>query len=232
MKSYLHILFTVIIFSFCTIACTQESIVGPLESRDDVMDTEGEGQMITSVTATFESAIQETKTILGPGSDLGKFEWIPGDEINLIFGSGYGDEDPWRTTITSPTPKAVFNGKLNAATGIEEGQEDDLKFWGIFPYSQSNSVIVQDGQHKASIMIPSEQVAFDYDLAEDNNWELGPYGSWGTEQFPYVAQSGNLLLSFKMIGGGYLFTCQGMTSRRLGSGEAITRQSQEGALYR
>lgn len=204
MKSYLHIFCAIILFSFCVISCTQESIDGPLGSREDAIAKEGTEQMIKSVTATFEGAFQDTKTILGPGGSAGKFEWIPGDEINIIFGSGYGG-DPWYTTITEPSQKAVFNGHLNAATGIEEDQEEDLKFWGFFPYSQSNSVIIQDGQHKASIVIPAEQVAFDYDLAAANNWDLGPYGSWGKDQFPYIAQSDNMLLSFKMLGGGYLF---------------------------
>ena len=203
MKTFIKYTLTALLAGIGAVACTQAIDTPELGGRESVLPQEGgmAGQKIT-ITATVEEDAADTKTMLGPGSADGLFNWTPGDEINLIFGSGQGARFYTPQSFTEPAPRASFEGLLPAAIGIEDGQEDDLKFWGIFPYNRDNSVIKQNGQYYANVVFPAQQTGFDYD---SNTWEVGPYGSWGKEQFPYIAQSGNMLLTFRMLGGGLRF---------------------------
>ena len=203
MRRFYHSLSWILFAGIFVVACTQV-IDSPEFVQENIQPKGNDGTMQKIIiTATVEDEIPDTKTMLGPGKADGKFNWTPGDEINLIFGSGYGDVFTTSESFTEPAPRAQFEGYIHAVTGVEAGEEEDLKFWGIFPYNQSNQVVKQDDEYYADIVFPSIQTAFDYD---SNTWELGPtYGSWGKDQFPYIGQSGNMLIGFRMIGGGLRF---------------------------
>lgn len=203
MKRFFIYILVILIGSVGVFSCTEGIDIGMPRGEERAQISEAPGQMIT-ITATVEDETLETKTMLGPGGEAGKFEWTPLDSINLIFGSGTGSI--FRTHITEPAPMAQFSGSLDVATGTEEGQEEDLWFWGIFPVDATNAIVKQqDGQYRARVRLPSIQTGFDYDAAAGSSWAVGERGSWGTEQFPYIAQSGNMLLSFRMIGSGIKF---------------------------
>ena len=105
-----------------------------------------EGGELT-VTATQGEFIQ-TKTIR---QDDGSIEWLPGDAINLFYGTMDGGK--FVTSITEPAAKATFNGTLSAATGSSETGMGAQAFWGIYPYDESNTC---DGE-SVTLTIPGVQ---------------------------------------------------------------------------
>ena len=143
-----------------------------------------------SVNATSGDAL-ETKTALQ--SD-GAIWWSPGDAINLFFGDA--DAGKFTTTITEPSPSAVFNGTISVATGFSEGGLATNTFWGVYPYNEDNTC---DGTG-VTLTIP--------------NMQKGVPGTFANNLNPSVANAQGLDLAFYNVGRWFIFTVsqEGITS--------------------
>ena len=183
MKRFFPFLTAVLVTALCALSCTQEIEGDGLDSREKARP-EWAGEQVT-LTATIDDNFPETKTQL---SADGKFLWSPNDQINLIYGSGYGSS--FISTNTEPAATAQFTGNIYAVTGYDE-EAPDLKFWGIYPYWQSNYVEIRNGTATAYIHFPY------YQMSGEN--------TWGQEQFVYVGQSNGLAMGFRNLCGGFKF---------------------------
>ena len=152
-------------------------------------DAEKEGVEL-SVNATSGDAL-ETKTALQ--SD-GAIWWSPGDAINIFYGEANAGK--FTSTLTEPSPSAVFNGTINVATGFSEGGLATNTFWGVYPYNEDNTC---DGTG-VTLTIPSTQ--------------KGVPGTFANNLNPSVANSSGLDLAFYNVGSWFIFTMseEGITS--------------------
>ena len=148
------------------------------------------GKVELTVTASIGQSI-ETKTIR---QDDGSIEWLPGDAINLFYGTMDGGK--FTTTISEASPTATFNGTLSAATGSSEAGMGAQSFWGVYPYDESNTC---DGE-SVTMTVPGTQ--------------KGVPGTFANNLNPTVAKSSGLNLSFYNVGSWFIFSVSqaGITS--------------------
>lgn len=181
------------------ISCTQEMEGTGLDSREQAGKLQKVSQHLV-VQASLADEEPSTKTELDAD---GKFMWSPGDQINLIFNEGCGDVFTYNGNV--PARFASFDGILHTSFGYDPENQtvSDYYFWGVYPYSQSNEVVVDNGVHLLHTSIPAEQITGE--------------NTWGPGQFVYIAQSSNLMLGFRNLCGGLMlhFTRDGIKEIRI-----------------
>ena len=116
--------------------------------------------------------------------------WLPGDAINIFYGSRSEARFETSEDFTSAGPVTEFEGYLRAATGAadENGNITTQNFWGLYPYNENNTC---DG-NSVTLTIPSEQT--------------GVAGTFANGLNPSVACSPNMGLTFYNVGSWFIFT--------------------------
>ena len=130
--------------------------------------------------------------------------WTPGDAINVFYGSLSSSR--FSTDLLESASTADFSGYLEAVTGTIEGSKDFIPFWGVYPYSETNTC---DGT-SVTMSIPDIQSAV--------------AGTFANRLNPSVAKSLGLEFSFKNVGSWFVFsvTQSGITSAVLQGNEQET----------
>ena len=184
--------FFLITVSLCAFSCTralEKEIDGSLSDLA-LLPTDGQEVILT---ATVADADPETKSARFNKT----FYWGVGDKISLFYGPGDQGGSEFTSTHTSSdgddgysgyVKRTTFRGTITAITGLSEG-EDNLKFWGIFPYSTNNSCV--DGGAAVITDIPTGQQT-------DCN-------SWGSSQNICIGRSDGLVMGFYNLCGGIQF---------------------------
>lgn len=190
--------FAMLALAILAAGCTAD-ITG--DGRESQKDLQGMTALKVTLNAFPADDEPETKTQL---DDNDKFLWSPGDCINLIFDKGNGSVFTYNGS--EPARFAPFDGTVNVSFGFDPTQQNapDLKFWGVYPYSQDNEVIETDGGGRLlHTTIPWEQAS--------------GVNTWGQGQAVYVGQSGNLAMGFRNVGGGLVFhlTEEGVREMRI-----------------
>lgn len=134
-----------------------------------------------------EEVIPETKTIRN--ADLTVW-WTPGDAISLFYGSGTDGGSIFTSTNTTNVAKTQFTGDIEVITGSNGSVENDISFWGVYPYNAENSC----SGDKVTLRIPIEQ------FSSEETFSPG--------QWPTVGKSTALAMSFKNVACGYKFKVQ------------------------
>ena len=145
---------------------------------------------------TFEARFgenDETRTafISDEGSDSWPIHWLPGDAINIFYGSKSSARFETSEELTEAAPRAEFVGYLQAATGVADeisGGSTTQNFWAVYPYDENNSC---DGS-SVTLTIPSKQP--------------GVAGTFANNLNPTVAMSPNLGLAFYNVGSWFIFS--------------------------
>lgn len=140
------------------------------------------------ITATREGDDPETRTELVDG----KTYWSVGDKISVFFGSGTAGGAEFSSTNTEPVASADFTGVLTAVTGSEEGSSSQKYFWGVYPYSDQNSLILSGNSNVLTTVV--------------NNVQYGVADSYSAGQNIWIGRSLGLELSFKSLLSGIKFT--------------------------
>lgn len=125
-----------------------------------------------------------TKTAVQP--DETSIWWTEGDAINLFQGSRSSGQ--FITDISSASETAPFYGTLSVATGTTADNLAAQYFWGVYPYSASNTC---DG-NSVTLTIPSEQG--------------GVAGTFADKLNPAVAMQPSLNLPFYNVGSWFIFS--------------------------
>ena len=157
-------------------------------NNDDVAvpenDPSGEGVELV-VQAVMGNEV--TKTVVQNASEgHADIYWTREDAINLFYGDVSSGK--FTTTITSPAASATFHGTISAVTGTTETGGEACPFWGVYPYSASNTC---DGSG-VTLTIPGTQ--------------SGVAGSFATNLNPTVATSMGLDLAFYNVGSWFKFS--------------------------
>lgn len=141
-------------------------------------------------TASFEDS---TTTKTAVQSDGKSVWWNPHESINIFYGNS--ESSKFTSTNDEPVAKAHFRGMIEGFTGETDSGEPN-SFWAIYPYNASNTC---DGS-SVTATLPANQVAAAETFAD---------GQW-----PTLAKSQGLALSFYSIGSGFRFsvTHEGVTS--------------------
>ena len=103
--------------------------------------------------------------------------WSTNESISLFYGSGTGGGECFTSTNTSPAERVQFIGNISVITGLTENS-DDIRFWGIYPYNQSNSC---DGSSVTTVI---------------NSNQLGKANTWEDNQFVSIGRSFGLSMGF------------------------------------
>lgn len=140
------------------------------------------------ITATREGDDPETRTELVDG----KTYWSVGDKISVFFGSGTAGGAEFSSTNTEPVASADFTGVLTAVTGSEEGSSSQKYFWGVYPYSDQNSLILSGNSNVLTTVV--------------KNVQYGVADSYSAGQNIWIGRSTGLELSFKSLLSGIKFT--------------------------
>jgi len=127
-----------------------------------------------------------------PGSrtaicDTSQVWWMPGEQINLFYGSKCSSV--FTSVNTEPAAITDFVGSFNLVTGAgEESDAPSSAFFAIYPYNEQNSC---DGE-VLTLSLSHEQIGVDSTFAD--------------KFFPAVACSNGLELGFFNICGGVCFS--------------------------
>ena len=140
------------------------------------------------IKATREGDGPATKTELVDG----KTYWSVGDKISVFFGSGTGGGAEFTSRNTEPAASADFEGILNAVTGSENGSSSRKYFWGVYPYSENNSVTLSGSLNYLTTVVSDVQ----YGMAD----------SYSPGQNVWIGRDTGLELSFKSLLSGIKFT--------------------------
>ena len=182
MKKIIQLSFCLFV-SLLAVSCSLEKESDYSKNHEVLNVTPGDKVILT---ANIEDNLPTTRTQLG--SD-GRFLWTPDDKIKLIFGEGAGEE--FTAMISEPSATSQFEGSIHAVTGVGDTNPEELKFWGIYPFQQSDHVEIQQGTASAVVHFPEHQWTGE--------------NTWGQGQFIYLGQSPGLLMGFKNISAGYKF---------------------------
>ena len=155
--------------------CLLSSCVQDIDASEDIYS-----KLPVFKEMVFEAVSGEDNTKTVRNED-GSLSWLPGDEINIFYGSSaYGRFIANNTEIAART---TFTGHFN--TEIDGSEED---YWAVYPYLSTNSF---DGTG-VTLSVPSTQVS-------------SP-GSFGPGMFPAVAKSGSTTLAFYNVCGTIKFS--------------------------
>ena len=163
---------------------------------------------------TFEAHFgenDETRTafISDEEPDRWPIHWLPGDAINIFYGSKSSARFETSEELTEAASRAEFVGYLQAATGVadeSDGGSTTQNFWAVYPYDENNSC---DGS-SVTLTIPSKQP--------------GVAGTFANNLNPTVAMSPNLGLAFYNVGSWFIFslTQEGVVSATLEGADGET----------
>ena len=155
--------------------CLLSSCVQDIDAPEDIYS-----KLPVFKEMVFEAVSGEENTRTVRNED-GSLSWLPGDEINIFYGSSaYGRFIADNTEIAART---TFTGHFN--TEIDGSDED---YWAVYPYLSTNSF---DGTG-VTLSVPSTQVS-------------SP-GTFGPGMFPAVAKSGSTTLAFYNVCGTIKFS--------------------------
>lgn len=182
-------LLAILCISSCQIAAIQESNAHQMQQLTITADLEDDGAM----TIDGEETIPETKTTRR--SD-GKIWWTPTDAISLFYGEGTNGGSEFTSTLTENAAIARFSGEIDVITGGGDDGVEAYSFWGVYPYRPDNEC---NGSY-VTFTLPAAQESGEGDL--------------GKGQWPTVATSTALAMSFRNVACGYKFKVQipGITS--------------------
>lgn len=195
MNRYLNILLAGTCVLIAIAGCQKtEPRIAELVEREITITAGLEGGGI--LPADGEVTVPETKTLRRP--DLSVW-WTAHDAISVFYGSGTGGGSKFTSTNNFPAAQAQFKGRIGVFTGGGESGVDVTSFWGVYPYSTQNTC---DGS-SVTLTIPSEQVSAE--------------GTFAVNQWPTVAKSTALAMSFKNVACGYKFKVEteGITSLKI-----------------
>ena len=140
------------------------------------------------IKATREGDGPATKTELVDG----KTYWSVGDKISIFFGKGTDGGAEFSSLNTEPSASADFTGVLTAVTGSENGSSSRKYFWGVYPYSENNSVTLSGSLNYLTTVVSDVQ----YGMAD----------SYSPGQNVWIGHDLGLELSFKSLLSGIKFT--------------------------
>ena len=171
-------LFFAVLFILSLFSCNNDDVAVPEN------DPSGEGVELV-VQAVMGNEVTKTvvQNALEGHADI---YWTREDAINLFYGDVSSGK--FTTTITSPAASATFHGTISAVTGTTETGGEACPFWGVYPYSASNTC---DGSG-VTLTIPGTQ--------------SGVAGSFATNLNPTVATSMGLDLAFYNVGSWFKFS--------------------------
>ena len=155
----------------------EEEFASPVQGKDNLI-----------ITATHEGAGPATRTELVGGSTY----WSVGDKISVFFGSGTAGGAEFTSLNTEPSPSADFTGILTAVTGSENGSSSKKYFWGVYPYSENNSVTLNGSSNYLTTVV--------------NDTQYGVADSFSAGQNIWIGRDPGLELSFKSLLSGIKFT--------------------------
>lgn len=144
-----------------------------------------------------QAAATKTSTTLNDDGSFASICWTPNDRINVFFTAGTSVTGGCFTNRSETESRtASFSGVIEVFTGTYENPVDDQMFWAIYPYSESNTC----NGSAVTFSIPAEQSS--------------PAGSFANGQWPMMARSNGLNLSFYSICSGIKFKVvnEGVTS--------------------
>ena len=127
----------------------------------------------------------ETRTVRNAD---GSVWWTPGDAISLFYGSGTDGGSKFTSNATENSQVTHFSGTITAITGGGEYTDDDIQFWGVYPYGEDVSC---DGS-AVTLTLPSQQEAVP--------------GTFASNLFPSMGRSLGLKMAFYNICGGWRFS--------------------------
>lgn len=147
---------------------------------------------------TVRASTGESQTKTAVQSNGTSIYWTPGDAINVFYGSGSAGKFT-ATSLNAPNSYAEFNGTISVVTGSNETGGGSRKFWGVYPYNESNTC---DGS-SITMTIPSSQAAAAETFANNLN--------------PTVSCSPGLDMVFYNVGSWFIFsvTQEGVVSATL-----------------
>ena len=158
-------------------SCTREEVISPPQEKGNLI-----------ITATREADGPETKTELVDGNTY----WSVGDKISVFFGSGTNGGAEFTSLNTEPSASADFTGVLTAVTGSENGSSSRKYFWGVYPYSENNSVMLSGSSNYLYTVV--------------NDIQYGVADSYSPGQNIWIGRDLGLELSFKSLLSGIKFT--------------------------
>lgn len=179
MKARLFLLLSVCA-AFCVLSCTQEIEGNGLDSRQQVPTSQEMSRQEVILSAYVADSEPATKTSIAfdsGNSGSWRTMWSTNESISLFYGSGTGGGECFTSTNTSPAERVQFRGNISVITGLTENS-DDIRFWGIYPYNQSNSC---DGGSVTTVI---------------NSTQLGKANTWEDGQFVSVGRSYGLSMGF------------------------------------
>ncbi|MCR4859627.1 MAG: Ig-like domain-containing protein [Bacteroidales bacterium] len=151
-------------------SCTKENDLSPEPEMREMV-----------ITATREDAEPGTKTEIVDD----KTYWSVGDKISVFFGSGTNGGAEFTSTNTEAAASADFTGILNAVTGSEEGSSSQKYFWGVYPYSEENSLVLSGSSNILTTVV--------------SDFQYGAPDSFSAGQNIWIGRSPGLELSFKSL---------------------------------
>ncbi len=158
-------------------SCTKENDLSPEPEMREVV-----------ITATREDAEPGTKTEIVDGTTY----WSVGDKISVFFGSGTNGGAKFTSLNTEPSASADFIGNLTAVTGSENGSSSRKYFWGVYPYSENNSVTLSGNSNYLTTVVSDVQ--------------YGAPDSFSAGQNIWIGRDTGLELSFKSLLSGIKFS--------------------------
>lgn len=144
--------FKLIPFAVLTIAALAScSEINPETQAKDYFYNDDPAAMTLS--ASTQATVPETKTAFAPGDTKAAVNWVKGDAITVFDAENKNVEFTTEANgVTSGTFAETVTGSFTKSSDI------DAVFYSVYPYSEENSIAVNEGNTELTVVVPDNQI--------------------------------------------------------------------------